>query len=314
MPNAELSVAMAVHNGERFLRESIRSILCQTYDSFELIVVDDCSSDGTRNIISDLRDDRLVLLRNDRRQGQTHCLNQALTQSRGRYVARQDADDVSLPTRLEKQMAYLSKNPDIVLLGTWAETLTEHGDVVDALRPPIAHFDIVNDLVFHNPFFHSSVVFKRRMAVELGGYPVRFEYAQDWALWLMLSRKGKIAILPELLVKLRTHSQQLSRVPQLDHTRREEALRLIEHALTHPEVSRDARNQGRRQLAHLWLHYARLLADEGQLRRAWRYLIGYAIRFPDMLLFDRETCRKFAGTCAGPGIRTTARSLVHRRE
>jgi len=200
---------MSVYNGEKYLREAVDSILGQTVRDFELIIVDDGSTDGTWAILQNYNDPRIVLLYNEENVGLTRSLNKGLAVARGEYIARMDADDVSLPKRLEKQVAYLDANPEVGLLGTWIKIIGERGERLSVLRKPIDPLFIKWSLLFDNCLVHSTVVYRRSLVEKLGGYnPIR--YAQDYDLWSRMSLETQIVNLPEVLVRWRSHPAGIS--------------------------------------------------------------------------------------------------------
>ena len=200
-----LSVLMSVYNGERYLREAVESILDQTFTDFEFIVVDDGSTDSTWSILSDYaaRDARIVLIRNPVNIGLTRSLNKGLALAQGEYIARQDADDVSLPRRLERQLSYLEQHREVGGLGTWAEIIDEENTAVRTIRTPTEHAEICAQLLLWNPLIHTSLCARRSSIDVIGGYNAEIPYAQDYDLWWRLSRVQRLACLPQVLVKKR---------------------------------------------------------------------------------------------------------------
>jgi len=194
-----VSVLMGVRDGAAWLPEAIRSVLGQTLADLELIVVDDGSTDATPTQLAAVRDPRLVV-EGQARAGLAVALNRALGRARGPLVARLDADDLALPTRLERQRAYLQAHPDVGLLGTAARLIDESGRDVGVIRPPEDDRAIRRALIRRNPFVHSSVMLRRALAASAGGYDTSFPVAQDYDLWLRLSATTRMANLPEPLV------------------------------------------------------------------------------------------------------------------
>jgi len=190
---------MGVWNGAPQVGEAVQSVLTQTAADLELIVVDDESSDATPAILKSFRDPRLRVTRRSR-GGLTSALNAALALARAPLLARLDADDVALPQRLERQLEYLKRHPEVGLLGTAARETDAAGREVAVLRPPTDDALIRRALIRRNPFVHSSIVM-RRAAVDLaGGYDEAFPVAQDYDLWMRMSRVTRMANLSDLLV------------------------------------------------------------------------------------------------------------------
>jgi glycosyltransferase involved in cell wall biosynthesis len=205
MTMPKVSVVMSVYNGEKYLREAVDSVLGQTFRGFEFIIVDDGSTDRTWAVLQSYDDPRIVPLRNEENIGLTQSLNKALAVASGEYIARMDADDVSLPERLEKQVAYLDAHPEVGLLGTWVEIMGERGERLSVLRRPMDPPFIKWSLLFDNYLFHSTVMYRRSLVEKLGGYNTS-RYAQDYDLWSRMSFETQIAKLPEALVRWRRHT------------------------------------------------------------------------------------------------------------
>lgn len=210
MITPKVSVVMSVYNGEKYLREAIDSILEQAFRDLEFVIVDDGSTDSTWAILASYNDPRIVLLRNEENIGLTRSLNKGLAVARGEYIARMDADDTSLPERLEKQVAYLDAHPGVGLIGTWVEIIGERGERLSVLRRPVAPLFVKWSLLFDNCLIHSTVMYRRALVEKLGGYDLLSFYAQDYELWSLMSFETQIAVLPEILVRWRSHSAGIS--------------------------------------------------------------------------------------------------------
>ena len=210
----KISVLMSVYNGSQYLCESIESVLNQTFADFELIIVDDCSTDDSEAILKKFsaQDSRITLLRNEENIGLTKSLNKGLKIAQGEYIARQDADDISLPTRFEKQVAYLDHSKDTVLVSGNYSYIDAKGAFIKSLdlsdRADVTSWY----LLFYNRIgAHGLAMFRRKEAVSLGGYLETFRYSQDYEFWHRLSKVGKLRILPEILqLYRRSHSESIS--------------------------------------------------------------------------------------------------------
>ena len=199
MADPAVSVLMGVRDGAAWLPGAIQSVLGQTLEDLELIVVDDGSTDATPALLAAPRDPRLIVERQPR-AGLAVALNRALGRARGPLVARLDADDVALPTRLERQRAFLLAHTEVGLLGTAARVIDESGRDVEIIRPPEDDRDIRRVLIRRNPFVHSSVMLRRSVLASAGGYDPSFPVAQDYDLWLRLSAITRMANLAEPLI------------------------------------------------------------------------------------------------------------------
>lgn len=199
----KVSVLLCVYNGALQFREALDSVLAQTFRDFELIVVDDGSTDSTPEILRACSDRRLVVI-TQAHMGLTRSLNRALAAARGQYIARQDADDLSRPDRLEKQVAFLDGHPEIALVGSGVQTVDERGQPVHAYRYPTDDAALRRQLLNRfNPLPHTTVMFRRSVALALSGWDERFVKSQDYEFYLRLIEGYRIASLPEPLCTLR---------------------------------------------------------------------------------------------------------------
>jgi glycosyltransferase involved in cell wall biosynthesis len=197
-----ISVVMSVYNGEKHVRDAIDSILKQVFEDFEFIIVNDGSTDRTKEILESFKDQRIVLIHQEN-MGLSKSLNKGISLAKGKYIARQDADDISIVNRLEKQFKYLEKHQNVALLGTWAYITDQSGKLLQKITYPCDYPAIKKGLKRHNYFCHGSVVFKRNAFLELGGYREFFSSSQDYDLWLRFAENFEVANLSNLLYKRR---------------------------------------------------------------------------------------------------------------
>lgn len=211
-PTPTVSVQMAVYNGERFLAATIESILAQHFTDFELIIVDDGSTDTTPAMLATYaaQDGRIRLLRNPTQQGISAARNRALALSQGRYVAITDADDLSSPLRLQKQVAFLEEHPAIGLLGTWVNRIDEQGKVIGKHWPAPETTRLQWKLLFTPTVVHSASMMRRALVEQVGGYALDKPCTIDYDLWLRLAPLTQFHTLPEELVAYRVHRYGVS--------------------------------------------------------------------------------------------------------
>ncbi|PYV85413.1 MAG: hypothetical protein DMG05_22715 [Acidobacteria bacterium] len=201
----KVTVLMTVYNGERHLREAIEGVLRQTFQDFEFLIINDGSSDSTREVTLSYRDPRIRLVNNEHNLGQTRSLNRGLELAKGQFIARQDADDISEPERLARQVAFLETHAEVALLGTWYKKIDAQGNPLGDRKLPCDCMDIRWSLLFFCPFVHSSVMLRKSAILEqIGFYDETFAYAQDYELWSRIARRLAVANLGEFLVKYRT--------------------------------------------------------------------------------------------------------------
>jgi glycosyltransferase involved in cell wall biosynthesis len=202
---------MAVKNGGELMREAIDSILNQTFTDFEFIIINDGSSDNTLEILSEYQDPRIQVYSQEN-QGLARSLNRGVCLATGKYIARQDHDDISLLTRLEKQVAYLEENPQVGLLGTAAEIWNQAGPTGRHHNHPTTPSELAFDLIFNNPFVHTSWMFRSRVINEIGYYTIdpRREPPEDYEYVSRICYKFDVSNLPEELVVYRELPNSLS--------------------------------------------------------------------------------------------------------
>ena len=199
--NPLVTVLMAVYNGERFLRPTIESILAQSFEDFEFLIVDDGSTDGTIDVIRSYKDPRIRLLINEENKGQTKSLNIGLWSASGKYIARTDAGDVSLPERLVKQVKYVHRNPEVSVLGTSAFRYNSYGKIIDIVHMPTSPQEMLQRAFFASPVIHVSVLMKREIVLDFGGYDDQFPIFADYELWSKLLKNGyRIRNIKQILV------------------------------------------------------------------------------------------------------------------
>ncbi len=199
----EVTVLMSVYNGDRYVRGAIDSILHQTFGDFELLIIDDGSTDQTASILSGYTDRRINVLTNSSNQGLTKSLNMGLRAARGNYIARIDADDAAHPERLAKQVLFLTDHSKTVLLGSNCYKIDESGTILGQTDLCVNNVQLKWNLLFYNCFYHSSVMFRRKEVTGLGGYNPDIDYAQDYDLWLRIAARYSVACLEEPLVYFR---------------------------------------------------------------------------------------------------------------
>ena len=224
MTTPAVSVLMGVWNGAPRVREAIESVLGQTLGDLELVVVDDGSTDATASILGSFGDARVRVTRQPR-GGLTSALRSALGLARAPLVARLDADDVALPERLEHQRDFLERHPEVGLLGTAAREVDATGREVGVVRPPTEDAALRGALIRHNPFVHSSVMMRRSALEQAGGYDPSFPVAQDYDLWMRMSRVTRMANLPEALVIRRLLPGRISATREAERLRAEARVR-----------------------------------------------------------------------------------------
>ncbi len=205
---------MAVFNGEQFIKESIKSILSQSYERFEFIIINDGSTDKTVTMIGRIQDPRIKLINNSENLGLTKSLNIGLEHAKGEYIARIDADDTAHQDRLAVQANYLDTHPNVVLIGTNVRVINQEGHVDTDLEfdRPSTDTSVKWMLLFGNPFVHSSVMFRRKeIWNDLGGYNTAYRYNQDFEMWSRVLRGNSAVNVKDILTDFRSNPSSITR-------------------------------------------------------------------------------------------------------
>ncbi len=197
-----VSVLMPVHNGEAHVLTAVESILAQSFTDFEFIIVDDGSTDATSTLLAEIADARVRVITNARNLGVTRALNVGLKATRGRYIARIDADDVAHPERLARQVAYMDAHPDVVLAGTGYVSVDPSGNVVEFVNRPMDDAEFRWTLLLHSPVIHPTVMFRGELVRDAGlSYDETIPIAQDHELWVRILDRGRGVRLGEPLLR-----------------------------------------------------------------------------------------------------------------
>ncbi|MRS01629.1 glycosyltransferase [bacterium] len=213
MRRPEVTVLMAVFNGERYPREAIESILEQTFKNFEFIIVNDGSTDLSCEILSSYSDSRIRLVDNEQNIGLACSLNKGLSLARGEFVARMDADDISYPDRLKKQVDFMRANPAVAVLGTQVAYIDTVGRDIKVFAPrhPVTPLAAKYTLMFGTPVSHPTVMYRKNLIWEIfKGYDKAYNVSEDTELWCRVGIDYSIQNLPDVLVAMRVHPQSVS--------------------------------------------------------------------------------------------------------
>lgn len=201
----KVSVLLPVYNCEKYINESVDSILNQTFTDFELIIIDDKSTDNTLNLIKKYNDNRIIVFEKNQNSGYTNSLNYGISIAKGEFIARMDADDISLPTRFEEQIEFLESNPEFILCGSWLQVI----GTSRIIKKPENHQEILIHLLYSNPIGHPSVMLKKEVLYKFK-YDINKEPAEDYDLWTKLIWHGKMYNIQKPLLLYRKHDSQIS--------------------------------------------------------------------------------------------------------
>ena len=283
MTSPRVSVLMTIYNAAPFLRQSIDSLIAQTFTDWELIVVENGSTDGSSAVLSKYTDPRIRNFFLPSNIGRTPALRYAFERVRGEYIAVLDADDLAMPGRFMRQVDFLDHNKDVVLVGTWAEQIDPAGRVFDVWQPPVDPVLLHDSLGWLDPIVHSSVMFRRQEAISVGGYPEEYVFSQDFALILKLVERGKLAIIDEFLCKLRISSGRMSSSPEYQMAVAQEGLLLLKYAFEKLPLSDKARRMNRCAVSKYEIRCGVALIRRGQFVSGIIKIIRAFIKEPRIL-------------------------------
>jgi len=277
---------MAVHNGTPFLRTAIDSVLGQTYPHFRFLIVDDASTDETREIVRSYDDARIELLSLDRNVGQTAALNIGVRHAATPWIVRMDADDYSAPRRLEEQWRAIERDGGLGCVGTAIWEFREDPGVVDAVKVrPHDHASIWRAALHGSGIIHGTSAISRTALLEIGAFDERYRYAADRDLFIRLLRRYRATNLPEPLVGIRRHPHQDSFLPRAA----DEYVEIFERLVEHDGYSPDEVAVLRRSLAYSLLFRIRCRRKEGRRGESSRDLVR-------ALRLSPKTCGRYAAS------------------
>ncbi len=207
----ELSIIMPLYNTEKYVGKAIQSLLLQSYTDFELIVVNDASTDDSLKVVKSFKDTRIKIITNDQNQGIVFSRNRGLNEAVGKFIAPFDSDDVAMPHKFRKQIDFLKMNADFGMVGSWTRMIDEEDSILkNKWRLPAPSKRIPAILLFRNYFVQSTIVI-RREAIPDAGYQSGFDIVEDYIMWIDIARKFKVWNYPEYLVHYRIHSQSATK-------------------------------------------------------------------------------------------------------
>jgi glycosyltransferase involved in cell wall biosynthesis len=294
-----VSVIMAVYNGETYLRDTVSSILNQTFRDFEYIIVNDGSTDNTENILARFTDSRIIVIRNEQNRGLAYSLNKGLAIAQGNYIARIDAGDLAVPDRLEKQVTFLDQHPEIGIVGSYCSLVDEISDIIGIARVPLQDLEIRWISLLTNPFIHPSVMFRRDILCQYHlSYEPTFQASQDYELWTRLLEYTQGANLEDVLTVYRICSNSITSSHRNIQFQNQDIviLRTLQKWL--PELSISQKQVGQLRETFIGGFLSKQEREIQSVRLAWLYLelLGmFAKKYgkhPDIkALQQRETLR-----------------------
>nr|NQU93790.1 glycosyltransferase [Bacteroidota bacterium] len=206
---------MPAFNAEKYIGESILSLLAQSFSDFELIVVNDASTDKTHEIVKGIRDDRIILVNNDTNRGIVYSRNRGLKMARGSFIAPFDSDDIALADKFEKQITFLNSHPEYGMIGCWARLVDGSGDFLRKYWKLNAKPSAIRAIMlFRNYFVHSALLIRREAFPE-SGYMEGYDVVEDYRLCVDIANKFKVWNLPEFLINYRVHPHSAMRSDEI---------------------------------------------------------------------------------------------------
>jgi|GEM_PF-598087 len=209
----QITVLMALYNGGEYLKLTVQSVLNQTHPNFEFLIVNDCSTDNSLEIIRSFHDERIKIYNNPRNLGQAKSLNVGLRLAKGDYIARIDADDIALPQWLETQLHCIEAHPDCSVISAYVFAIDERNKIKKLYKPPLGREDIILRSLIASPINHVGSIFRKKDIVQNGGYDEQYMIAADYDLWgKLLKNNFRITTTPKMLMAIREHTRSLSRL------------------------------------------------------------------------------------------------------
>lgn len=286
-----VSVIMTIYNAGPYLKEAVDSLLFQTFDSWELIAVENGSSDESPAVLAGYRDERVRTFALPKNIGRTPALRYAFERAEGKYIAVLDADDVSYPERLKRQADYLDQHPEIGLVGSWADQINEQGEVTGKHKPSSDNRELNESLGWSNPFVHSSIMYRTDLARKTGGYPESYTYAQDYALILNMAKEARVALLPEPLIQWRILKTSITRSPEYAVVAAREGFLLFQIAGQNGSLSKSSLKRKQLSQAVSQLKYGYSLMKNENFFGGLRLAVGAVLKNPACLIMNGPIVR-----------------------
>lgn len=291
-----LSVVMTVYNGDKYLRESMDSVLAQTFSDFELIIINDGSTDNTAKILSSYKDSRIKVI-NQPNKGLVASLNRGIKAASGKYIARHDADDSSEPSRFAKQVKILDDHPNVVIVGTSMRVMDSQSKILHEHLVLIGDSELRQELLVRSPFAHGSVMFKKDVAIKAGLYNQKYWPAEDYELWLRMCDYGELANIDEPLYTYREHEGGISFANQKLQIQQLKDVQALAWQIKDQLIQKRIRLAPYKRLPKGQLRIERILANTVYIsRRSSRaHNFRFAIKNTRLIATSPQTYRKLAG-------------------
>lgn len=268
-----ISVLMTIYDAQPYLQAAIESLINQSFQDWELIAVENGSKDDSCDVLSSFTDERIIAHKFENNIGRTPALRYAFDNAKGDYIAVLDADDLAAPDRFARQVEYLDETPKVAVVATWAYYIDSNGNRIGEFTPETNQDGLVDSLAWSNPIAHSSSLFRRQAAADIGGYPEEYVWAQDYALFIELASKYRIAMLDQFLCSIRIQEANMTRSPKLQLTVAQERLFLLERAAQRIPLSAKGRRLNRGAIVMAQIRIALIYYSENKIAAAFKMLI-----------------------------------------
>ena len=280
----KVSVVLPVYNAKRHLKPALESLLCQSFRDFELIAIDDGSTDGSSAVLAKYaqQDERIKILTQNN-EGLVSALNRGIKESQSNYIARMDADDIAAPERLSLQFNYMESHPECVVLGSWVTFIDDAGLPFFNYKTNTSHKTILKDILQGNggAIIHPSLFIRRQALVDIGGYDPKCKHFEDFDLYLKLIDYGTFYNIPEYLLQYRRHFKSINFTKNIQEVHQQKELVLNQfreklglHAVsTRAEEFPEARTE-------LYKHWAQWAIQDNYRKAAIKYTLLALIHAP----------------------------------
>lgn len=286
MPNPTLSIIMPVFNAGPFIKESVQSLLNQSFADFELIIIDDGSTDNSMEIISEMKEPRIRTLTNDANRGIVYSRNRGIENAKGRYISPFDSDDVARKDKFEKQIDFLEKNPDIGMIGSWVILIDEQGKPTGKkwkVNAPPERIPAL--LLFRNYFAQSSMVIRKEV-IPGGNYTTGYDVVEDYKMWVDITSKHKAWNYPDYLLLYRVHSKSITKREQEKMEGRDAMI--LDYVYSKMDIELTAKQKS----LLIALKNNRALTDQKSLKKLEEFLLHILAQNARMGVYDHRELLK----------------------
>lgn len=221
MPDFLLSIIIPAFNAEKYISQAIQSVLNQTYDNFELIIINDGSTDKTKVVIESFKDERIRYFENEKNSGIVFSRNKGLKLAQGEYIGMLDADDIAYPKKFEKQITFLQQNKDFGMIGSWSKFIDEEGESISGSWKLRAKPEMIPSIMLFKNYFLQSAVLYRKSCIRQYSFKDGFDILEDYLIWLEIIKKFKVWNLQEYLLDYRIHSGGVTKMHQKEKLEKE---------------------------------------------------------------------------------------------